>query len=207
MLPPGIWSLRVAEGGRLVGVSRVLASNERQSSQGARIGLVVFSFPKIVSCLFLVGLLRAGRKPQPASIYLSDFYLFLAFRATFLTTASPWKVRVPLVAPVPVIQKPSCYGIGRFWVVACECHFRQPWIFVWHCLVELSSLEIRWSQFLQLAYPILVLCTAGGMMIHSFSLYISCAVTVVTLLRPRLDPKNFGFWLTVAFRLYLVISV
>ena len=26
-------------------------------------------------------------------------------------------------------------------------------------------------------------------------------------LRGRLDPKNFGFWLTVAFRLYLVISV
>ena len=26
-------------------------------------------------------------------------------------------------------------------------------------------------------------------------------------IRPRLDPKNFGFWLTVAFRLYLIISV
>ena len=26
-------------------------------------------------------------------------------------------------------------------------------------------------------------------------------------LRPRLDPKFFGFWLNVAFRLYLVISV
>ena len=27
------------------------------------------------------------------------------------------------------------------------------------------------------------------------------------VLRVRLDPKNFGFWLTVAFRLYLIISV
>ena len=26
-------------------------------------------------------------------------------------------------------------------------------------------------------------------------------------IRVRLVPKNFGFWLTVAFRLYLVISV
>ena len=30
---------------------------------------------------------------------------------------------------------------------------------------------------------------------------------ILPWLRPRLDPKFFGFWLTVAFRLYLVISV
>ena len=78
MLPPGIWSLRVAEGGRLVGVSRVLASNERQSSQGARIGLVVFSFhsPKDrflpLSCWTLASWTQAT-----ASVYISIRFLFI----------------------------------------------------------------------------------------------------------------------------------